>query len=291
MNNLPEKLFSSTFIDQNISIVIPTCKRIEKLSNLLDEVIIQIRNLDLVNSIDIIVSDDDPKLSAHSLKNKYKNVNFIVGMFKGLTGNRLALLKATTSDWLLYIDDDCLPGEQWLSSYISAINRNLECSFFSGPVLQTSPRSRMDQEAPQLRRGPGFYGCNFLIKRSLLSKIGNFNLSYPFHLEDIELSLRIKRNGSIMIFCDTATVIHPWRTIPSIQGKWLEFLAYIKLVKDYPEISSSFRPIVRSKLFVSKCVSYSNDLIKFRGRGFLKATQLLFLEFLKIFLFIPVSLS
>ena len=265
-----------------ISIIIPTCRRVPLLNRLLLEITSQVNELD-DDLVDITVSDDDPGYSSFRLKDVFDNVNFIKAQCKGLTWNRHSAAANTSSEWILFIDDDCIPLNSWLRAYLSSIARYPNCFLFCGPVLQDRPKMRMDEEAPHKFSGTDFVGCNYMIKRSFLKSIGGFNLSFPFYLEDIELQQRVRRANAESRFCSLAGVIHPWRTIPSIKGKFIEASEYIKLIRFYPEIYVSFKPLPRLKIAISSTFIFIADLFKYKARGCFRAFRLLLIQYLMVF--------
>ena len=274
----------------SLLIAIPTCNRVHLLSNLLQKLTLQVSQFSTAQ-IKILVSDDDPNFTSFQLSNYFPNVSFQQGLNRGLTANRNSIFLNTKADWILFIDDDCIPSTNWLKSYLNAINQYQNVGFFSGPVLQEHPKKRMDEEAPYLDYGSvGFHGCNYLIKTSLLADIGGFNLKYSFYLEDVELFLRLQRRKIQLVFCNSAVVFHPWRIIPSISGKSREFLTYIYLISDYPELLRDYLPLPRFKIFISKLYYFLRDIFIFKANGIMKALSILIIDFSKTF-FYPLFFS
>lgn len=264
----------------DISIIIPTFQRIHLLKRTLNAISKELTSVDI--NAEVIVTDDDLNLSSFGLKEFFTTFIFIEGRHQGLSENRSAGLAVARGQWVLFMDDDCWPSTGWLRAYTEAIYIYPNEVFFSGPVVEDKPRQRMDEEAPRLLGGELFYGCNFMILRSVLTEIGGFNNKFPFYLEDIELGIRLRKAGHRIFFLSKAAVIHPWRVLPSIKGKIREVLCYKQLILTYPEVACSFFPWVRFKIAVSKSLTFWSDLVHFQGRGARKAFIILIIEYSKV---------
>ncbi|OYV46073.1 MAG: hypothetical protein B7X06_03880 [Verrucomicrobia bacterium 21-51-4] len=115
-----------------ISIIIPTYKRPEELEICLKEILHQIQRNSYINE-EIIVCDDEhctslqQKLTALS-----PEIRYVQGPQKGPASNRNAGAKMAQGQWLIFIDDDCIPEPGWLEAYRQ--------SFVQHPAINQSPR-------------------------------------------------------------------------------------------------------------------------------------------------------
>ncbi len=157
-----------------LSVIIPTYKRRETLVPCLERLAPEIQNLSL-DLYEIVVTDDgladDPD---HSLSNDFPWIVHNRGPKKGPAANRNSGAKAASGEWLIFLDDDCLPQPTFLSAYLEAIRANPQYSVFEGSTLPERPKQRLDEEAPINEHGGYLWSCNFLIKRTLFFEIAAF---------------------------------------------------------------------------------------------------------------------
>ncbi len=138
----------------------------------------------------------------------------------------LAASQATT-DWLVFLDDDCLPTMGFIAAYEEAISSvdPSEDTVLAGPTLRTGahPDSLL-WEAPENRDGTSLPpSCNFAVSRELFVRSGGFDPRYRASFEDIEFFARLQLQGSTIQFVPDAIVEHPLRPIPPpsrLAGRW-----------------------------------------------------------------------
>jgi len=194
------------------SIVIPTCNRNDLLSKCLDMVNDGLLLLD--KEVEIIVSDDGKDDNAKNLIEKnYPFARWVEGPKRGPAANRNNGVKNSKGEWLVFVDDDCLPQHNWLAAYALAIENNKETLVFEGRIEADRPRERFDEQAPVNLNGGNLWSCNFAIQREFFLQLGGFDESFPFAaMEDVDFHIRAKALTKV-IFIPEAVVIHPWRRI------------------------------------------------------------------------------
>jgi glycosyltransferase involved in cell wall biosynthesis len=105
-----------------LSIIIPTYNRTKSLEICIGELEKQINHLQIGQNVEIIVSNDfEENNEFKSLKKAYSSVKFINGPKKGPASNRNFAASNAQNEWLLFIDDDCIPDRNILNEYFSAI--------------------------------------------------------------------------------------------------------------------------------------------------------------------------
>src|SRR5271155_4241866 len=98
-----------------LSVIIPTYKRREILSVCLQRLAPEIQNLS-PDLFEVIVTDDALGDDPHdSLTQEYPWVRHNRGPQKGPASNRNSGAKSARGDWLIFVDDDCLPQPSFLS--------------------------------------------------------------------------------------------------------------------------------------------------------------------------------
>jgi glycosyltransferase involved in cell wall biosynthesis len=251
-----------------LSVIIPTYKRRETLIPCLKLLAPEKQNLSL-DSYEVVVTDDalTDRLEEF-LKSDFPWVVYNKGPQAGPAANRNSGANASRGDWLIFLDDDCLPQPTFLSAYAKAIQANPEYSVFEGSTLPERPKVRMDEEAPINENGGYLWSCNFLIKRSLFSEIGGFCEIYPYAcMEDVDFREQLNLKKAPFLFVREASVIHPWRLLTSdIKYLKVRVISHAIFLERYPD---------RRPNFLGSCQSI------FRGwlHGFILAPQLRFRGF------------
>lgn len=206
----------------HFSIIIPTFNRFDLVAenlNLLLGIATQVAGL----RFEVIVSDDGRDAKARqALANRFKSVKVIEGPGRGPAANRNHGAKAAVADWVVFLDDDCLPGDSFLLAYLDEMikNRGESMLVLEGPTIRMEPLPSLLWECPQNVEGGGKISANFAIRRADLERVGWFDERYPSAaFEDTEFFNRFEKMGGKTRFVHGATVYHPLRKISS--GKTL----------------------------------------------------------------------
>src|SRR6185312_3373026 len=116
------------------SVIIPTCNRNELLHKCLN--LLLVANQTIGGDYEVIVTDDSKNNIAKNLINEnYPWVKWVDGPKKGPAANRNNGTKLAIGDWVIFIDDDCLPDTNLLREYENGINRNPGALAFEGAIL------------------------------------------------------------------------------------------------------------------------------------------------------------
>jgi glycosyltransferase involved in cell wall biosynthesis len=126
----------------------------------------------------------------------------------GIPGARNAAAEAARGEWIVYIDDDCLPPEEWLSWLQARLRASPDVDVVGGTTTPLEPRrptllstaQRLFGYYPQPRLFDGsllFVTANLAIRRDCLMQVGGFAASEEFAGagEDTELSVRLQHSG------------------------------------------------------------------------------------------------
>ncbi|MDT8412406.1 MAG: glycosyltransferase [Vicingaceae bacterium] len=218
------------------SVIIPTCNRKELLKKCLDALSADNQE---VNSFEyeIIVSDDSKNNETEKfITQDFPRIQYVKGPQKGPATNRNFGATKATGEWLIFIDDDCIPEKTLLNSYINAFKKN-EHQVFEGKIIADRERKYYTDEAPLNLNGGKMWSCNIAINKKLFEQLNGFEENFPFAaMEDVELHYRISQKNIPIIFLPDAAVIHPWRPHPgfSIISKRQKSLLY--LIAKHPEL-------------------------------------------------------
>jgi GT2 family glycosyltransferase len=149
---------------------------------------------------------------------------------RGLSRSRNLGWKRAGSDWIAYIDDDCVPDPDWAGELKQAIATHPEVSFVSGHVR---PDAEFQGEVPlstvgittekivrgrRLRPDAVGVGAFFALKREWLDRLGGFDerlgtgTDFPGS-EDMDFNYRFLETGGVALMTPRVRVVHEqWRT-------------------------------------------------------------------------------
>jgi len=230
-----------------LSVIIPTFKRPETLSKCLKHLTPEIQNLSL-DLFEVIVTDDATDNDQRdSLSRDYPWVLHNRAPQKGPASNRNSGAKAARGEWLIFLDDDCVPQPSFLTAYLEAIEKNPDYVVFEGNTLAERPRMRLDEDAPINDQGGYLWSCNFLIKRKLFMELGGFCELYPYAcMEDVDFREQLNEKNIKFLFVPKASVIHPWRSFQS-DGNYLKahLISHTIFFDRYPLLRPTFSDTCR----------------------------------------------
>lgn len=267
------------------SVIIPTCNRSDLLSSCLN-LIKSESELNKKFAHEIIVSDDShDQITKQLIDNHYSWANWTQGPKRGPAANRNQGAKQANGEWLVFLDDDCLPQPGWLKAYLELILSDaMKATVLEGKTVANGPKSRFDEEAPINITGNKLWSCNFAIKKSVFQEVEGFDESFPYAaMEDVDFFERVQKKA-VIAFVHDAVVIHPWRIIKPFVNfkKHFKSHLYISRKLGYAK-SKSFR-FKRVKIFVGSVIFGFMHLAKFSFRGWKVYIERSILNFCLIFI-------
>ena len=274
-----------------ISIVIPTYNRNDLLVKCLDCLSPSIQDHD-GNKYEVIVTDDSKENIAKELIiGKFNWVKWVAGPKQGPAANRNNGASKATGEWILFIDDDCLPDKNIVKEYIRSIGLYKETCVFEGRTGPDRPQRRFDEECPSNETGGYLWSCNFMINKELFfSTLNKFDENFPYAaMEDVDLCYRLKKMGTNIIFLPGASVIHPWRRqTKTFRTTLNRYKSYLYLLDKHPEKLAEINFYSLLRVFYNISVKQGIlklTVYKFRGfsslmtRSFMSAVFSLYLVF------------
>lgn len=252
-----------------ISVIIPTCNRLEALTECLNNLEYQIQG-EYSCKAEIIITDDSTTLEVKNYIHKKKYAyRWLRGPQKGPAANRNFGAKFAKGEWLLFIDDDCIPSRKILDEYSSAIDKNENIKVFEGSIQAHGEKSHFLQEAPINENGGVLWSCNFMISKKYFWEIGAFDEAFPnAFMEDVDLRYRIQKSATKILFLKDAYVIHPWRLERNIISKSLQRFKSIEFfVRKYPndKLSISYKYFIKAYFVMNKYLIKKSFKYKFKG--------------------------
>jgi GT2 family glycosyltransferase len=222
------------------SVIIPTCNRNDSLCKCLDSLAPDKQDISPI-LYEIIVTDDGSERNAENLvKECYPWVKWTRGPKKGPAANRNNGAKYAVNEWLIFIDDDCIPNIDLLTSYKAAINKNKNILAFEGSIIPDSwVLIKKDMaECPINLHGNCFWTANVCISKALFVLIEGFDQNFLIAAqEDQDIYRRLAKKTEIF-FVKEAVVIHPVRfgsvskKLKALNKNFANYLYYFKKHND-----------------------------------------------------------
>lgn len=273
-----------------ISIIIPTCNRINLLAECLVRLSPEIQNVN-PDIYEIWVTDDSKDDSSELLiRENYKWVKYINGPKKGPSANRNNGAKQAKGDWLIFIDDDCLPDANLINTYSEAIILNKNILVFEGCIKTDRDQRSFTEGSPVNELGGYLWACNFMINRFFfLNTLKGFDQNFPHAaMEDVDLNYRISKLKIPVLFLKESFVVHPFRMqekMHSITRKRFESTLYF--VQKHPEKRKEINAKYFFRLFLLDIKSLLRNSFKYNFRGitgkFIESSLHLYFSFYLIF--------
>lgn len=199
------------------SIIIPTCNRTSDLRHCIEKIIPQLPE---DGSVEIIVADDGSSPATQAmLAGCFPQIHWLQGPRLGPAANRNCGAVIARGAWLVFVDDDLVPGTDYVAAYLRTMREApaAVCVLEGVTAREPSPPSLL-WEAPENIRAHGHLACscNFAIRAGTYHLMGGFDERYRggVYAEDTDLSARLQRAGYQVCFVPAAAAVHPLRHVP-----------------------------------------------------------------------------
>jgi GT2 family glycosyltransferase/ubiquinone/menaquinone biosynthesis C-methylase UbiE len=211
-----------------VSAVIVTSNRKKELIKCIDSLINQ-----TYKNIQIIVVDNGSRPSVITwLPKQYPQVVLVTndGNY-GPSKGRNQGIKAATGEYILFMDDDAIADQRMVESLFNVLvkekkagavqplmydkeNKKIllgaghDISVYTGRIKAWGVREEDIGQYNGVREVP-MCGCVWMIKQTVIKKIGNFDEDYFIPYEDSDLCLRARRAGFKLFCTSDAKAYHP----------------------------------------------------------------------------------
>ncbi len=190
-----------------ISIVIPTRNRAQWLSELVKALLPQIKKHDA----ELIIVDDASKDTTELVTSLSRNPHITWLRNEEHAGPSRSRNKGAAiakSDWIIFLDDDCLPPVNWLEKAVSLTQQTTH-DFIIGAVTYTPFIGHYPERIVQNPQAYWPMSAHLFWKKESFEKIGGFDTAFDeYHNEDTELALRAIARGMTYERAPTVTVDH-----------------------------------------------------------------------------------
>ncbi|HET7552871.1 MAG TPA: glycosyltransferase [Gemmatimonadaceae bacterium] len=199
-----------------VSVVIPTCGRVEMLERCLTALDEQ----DIPRELyEVLVVDDSADGTVAPVVERYASEATMdvrcvrSGPLTGPAHARNVGWRAARGGIIAFTDDDCLPAPRWLRSGVCAMVTSGGVDGAYGPIRVPLPNEPTDYErdAAGLERAE-FATANCFYTRRALEEVGGFDERFTSAWrEDSDLFLALLEKGRRLGFAREALVVHPVR--------------------------------------------------------------------------------
>jgi GT2 family glycosyltransferase len=172
-----------------VSVVVPTCGRVELLSGCLAA----LENQSLPRGDYEIIVADDSRLRS------------------GPAAARNRGWRQARAPIVAFTDDDTVPDREWLERGLEAMGEQVDA--VAGRIVMPIPAQPTDYErdAQGLERSE-FVTANCFVRKRVLERLGGFDESFRMAWrEDSDLHFRLLRSGARLVHAPRAIVVHPVR--------------------------------------------------------------------------------
>ena len=194
--------------DPDVSVVIPTFHRPQRLRRALGSVLGQSLNA----SVEVIVALSDPADPADRAAAEFPGVRVVDAVAPGPAGARNAGIRASRGRLLALLDDDCVAAEGWLAAGVDALE---EAGIVQGVTRPEAPPPPFARSVWVERPSGLWEACNLFVRRECVDAAGFFDEDWSLtgdprdHMgEDVEWGWRVVRRGAVAGFCANARVFH-----------------------------------------------------------------------------------
>jgi GT2 family glycosyltransferase len=190
------------------------------------------------------------------------------GPRRGPAANRNAGAKLARGEWLVFLDDDCVPDPGYLNGLVRFINDHSEIRAVEGRTYPDRPQRSLAERGPFNESGCCFYSCNIALRRDLFEEIGGFDEDYVFSLEDLDLYTRLVKLGEPTAFVPEASVMHPQKEALGWGFFWSMQRGRRTYLRKHPDQARSYSCEQMWKIWLHDVLfRLIPDAVRFRGRG------------------------
>lgn len=173
-------------------------------------------------SYEIIVVDNGSLDDTAQVINQFSAKYIFSPVNNGMSLSRQLGVEAACGEIIAMCDDDCVPIPEWLQHLVRRLSTGENFALVGGQVInigfpaskQYKGRSKWTDNngkiafAADPKEADFFGNANFAFKKSIIQSIGGYDIFYKAGKEEIDLIMRLRRNGFVIDYEPEAIVRH-----------------------------------------------------------------------------------
>jgi|WetSurMetagenome_2_1015567.scaffolds.fasta_scaffold141767_2 glycosyltransferase involved in cell wall biosynthesis len=207
------------------------------------------------SAAEVLVIADYP---VEDLTALYPRVLWVYCPDKSIPKKRNIGIERARGEVVGFIDDDCIPFENWVTNAVKYLRNNPRDAGVAGHTI-VERREGVSYPLGEFKRleSPSFRTNNIFYRKNVLSTIGNFDERFLLQREDIDLAFSILESGLLIGHCPDVRVLHacregePWDLMKNCINRRFDPLLYKKHGKQYRKwIKTPFTPSIGLMLLI-----------------------------------------
>ena len=149
--------------------------------------------------------------------------------------------RSATAPRILFTDDDCIPGPQWVKGLTDGLQATGMAQGVTLPNPEQQTNSGPFSRTLAVRRETGYYQtCNMAYRRDVLESVNGFDARFTQAGEDTDLAWRALDAGAECTFVPTAVVHHDVRPsdLATQLRDTLRWRGVVLTVREHPHLRS-----------------------------------------------------
>ncbi len=226
-------MYNHHMTEHRISLYIPCYNAAHYIKDTLEAVLGQSRPPD-----EIIVIDDGGSDNISAVLEGFPVRLLAHDGNKGLSAARNTGVQGSKHDWVVCLDADCTPREDWLETLARRLSTE-DVAGVGGQLLELFTETPPDAwralhlgqslGPEELRNPPYLFGHGALFRKSSLTAVGLYDERLRTNAEDCYISERLKQAGYQLLYDPEAVVFHrkqdTWGSVIRTSWKW-NFFGY-----------------------------------------------------------------
>lgn len=139
---------------------------------------------------------------------KRSRVDIIIQEGRGIADARNTAIKACKTQFIAFLDSDCIPKKNWLEKLASSLKKNNASGAGGRLAEQTEGISgkwrslHLSQSFgnKSLINPPFLSGSNTLFRKDALAKCGMYNTKFKTNYEDVDISKKLISSGFTLVY-------------------------------------------------------------------------------------------
>jgi GT2 family glycosyltransferase len=194
-----------------MTVLVPTCGRTRELARCLAA--LGERETRAVTTEVVVTDDGAGDETRRMVAADFPWARWVRGPGRGPAANRNHGARQARTDWVAFVDDDCVPSGGWLCALENVASEEA-VDVIEGRTDCPGQRDTAFEEHVENLTGGVLWSCNLAVRREAFERLGGFDEDFPeAGGEDMEFAWRVRQAGLRVVFAPEALVSHPPRPV------------------------------------------------------------------------------